>query len=124
MKMARKSQKGVTLVETLVALAVMGFVIGSLLVLIGQNSRFAAAMRDRTMASIAADNLMVEALILREATETGEDAGDITIAGNVMEYRRTIIETGVDDVVRIDIEILAPETQQRLAHAVSMRRAR
>ena len=123
MKKARNSQKGVTLVETLVALAVMGLIIGSLLVLLGQNSRFAAAMRDRTMASIAADNLMVEALVLRDAAAIGESAGEVTVGGETMAYRRAIIETGVDGVLRIEIDILAPGTGQRLAHAVSMRRA-
>ncbi|WP_375202897.1 type II secretion system minor pseudopilin GspI [Hyphococcus sp.] len=122
MKTARKAQQGVTLVETLVALAVMGFVIGALLVLLGQNTRFASAMRDRTMASIAADNLMVEAMVLRDAAEIGESEGEVTIGGETLRYRRAVIETGVEDIVRIEIDILAPRTGQRLGHAVSMRR--
>lgn len=122
MKTARESQKGVTLVETLVALAIMGLVIGALLVLLGQNTRFASSMRERAMASIAADNLMVEAMVLEEATEIGESEGDVTVGGQTLHYRRAIIETGVDDIVRIEIDILAPISGQRLGHAVSMRR--
>ncbi len=119
----RNKQLGFTLVETLVALAVMGFVVGALLVLIGQNSRFAAAMRDRTMASIAADNLMIEAMVLREATETGESEGDVTIGDQAMIYHRNIYETGVDDVLRIEITVEDKTTGQILARATSMRRA-
>lgn len=122
MSKARNSQKGVTLVETLVALAVMGLVIGALLVLMGQNSRFAASMRERTLASIAADNLMVEAMVLREATEIGESEGEVTVGGAALMYRRAIIETGVDNIVRIEIDVLSPDGEERLAHAVSMRR--
>lgn len=120
---ATTSQKGVSLVETLVALAVLGFLIGSLLVLIGQNSRFASSMRDKTMASIAADNLMVEALVLSEALEVGEVRGDTMIAERTLSYRRVTTETGVDDVLRIDIEVLDSATGQILASATSMRRA-
>ncbi len=121
---ATTSQKGVSLVETLVALAVLGFLIGSLLVLIGQNSRFASSMRDKTMASVAVDNLMVEALVLSEALEVGEVRGDTMIAERTLSYRRVTTETGVDDVLRIDIEVLDSATGQILAGTTSMRRAR
>ena len=122
MTKARDSQKGVTLVETLVALAVMGLIIGALLVLLGQNTRFAASMRERSMASIAADNLMVEAMVLRDATVIGESEGDVTVGGQTLNFRRAIIETGVEGILRIEIDVTAPDTGQRLAHAVSMRK--
>ncbi len=123
MRVARNSQKGVTLVETLVALAVMGLIIGALLVLMGQNSRFAATMRERAMASIAADNLMVEALVLRDAIEIGETEGEVAVGGETYLYRRAIIETGVANIVRVEIDVMSPNGDQRLGHAVSMRRA-
>ena len=117
----RGKQRGVTLVETLVALAVMGLIIGALLVLIGQNSRFAASMRDKTMAQIAADNLMVEAMVLSSALETGETEGDIEVGEQPLRFKRSIGETGVENVLRIDITISA-ENGQTLARATSMRR--
>lgn len=117
----RSKQRGVTLVETLVALAVMGLIIGALLVLVGQNSRFAAAMRDKTMAQIAADNLMVEAMVLTSALEAGETEGEVNVGGAVMRYTRTVADAGVGDVLRIDIQVAA-ENGQTLARAVSMRR--
>lgn len=119
--MRRGKQRGVTLVETLVALAVMGLVIGALMVMIGQNTRFAASMRDKTMAQIAVDNLMVEAMVLSSALETGDSAGEVEIGGRTFSYTRTVTETGVQDVLRIDIAVNA-ENGQTLAQAVSMRR--
>lgn len=118
----RKTQRGVTLVETLVALAVMGFVVGALLVLIGQNTRFSAAMRDKTMAQIAADNLMVEAMVKSDALVIGETEGDIEIGGELMRYDRVIVETGVGDVLRIEISVSSAADGQVLGRAVSMRR--
>ena len=117
----RGKQRGVTLVETLVALAVMGMTIGALLVLVGQNSRFAASMRDKTMAQIAADNLMIEAMVLPSALETGESEGEVAVGEQTLQYRRVVAETGVEEVLRIDITVSAANGQT-LARAVSMRR--
>ncbi len=119
--MKRGKQRGVTLVETLVALAVMGLVIGALMVMIGQNTRFAASMRDKTTAQIAADNLMVEAMVLSSALETGKSDGEVEVGGETLRYERVVTETGVRDVLRIDISVIAANGQT-LAHAVTMRR--
>lgn len=118
--MSKAGQKGVTLVETLVALAVMGFVVSGLLMMIGQNTRFAASLEDRNLAAVAADNLMVEAMVLNEALEAGETEGEAAVAGRVMPYRRTVIESGVDGVMRIDIFVYGAGDQE-LAHAAAMR---
>lgn len=119
-----RRQKGVTLVETLVALAVLGLVAGSVLILVGQNTRFAAAARDRTYASIAADNVMVRALALSGPIETGEAPGEIELGDRIWPYRVTVTETGVEQVYRIDIDVLSGEGGQVLASATSLRRSR
>lgn len=118
----RAQQKGVTLVETLVALAVMGLVIAGLLTLVGQNTRFAAVMQERSLAGVVADNLMIEALVLQSARETGDSDGDVVLGGREWRYRRTITQTGVGGVLRVDIEVLGMNTDQVLARATSMRR--
>ena len=107
----RKEQRGITLVETLVALAIMGLTTSAILVLVGQNTRFAAQANERVYASIAADNLMVEALALSGPIDTVEEEGTVTLAGREFQYRKTIVETGVINVVRINIEMLTPEGQ-------------
>ncbi len=121
--MALNSERGVTLVETLVALAIMGLVTVSILVLVGQNTRFIASAQDRTYASIAADNLMVQALADRRPLETGEELGDIEIAGRGWRYRRVVTETGIDGVYRLDIQILDGNEQQVLANATTLKGA-
>lgn len=115
-----KGQKGVTLVETLVALAVMGLVTGSVLALIAQNTRFAAAARDRTYAAVAADNIMVRELFRSGQIELGERFGETEVAGRAMDYRVTVIESGVENTFRIDVDILNGE--QVIASAVTLRR--
>ena len=116
----RKSQQGVTLVETLVALAVMGLVTGSVLALIAQNTRFAAAARDRTYAAVAADNIMVRELALSGPIELGERFGETEVAGRGWAYRVTIVESGVEGMFRIDVDIF--DGEQVIASAVTLRR--
>lgn len=57
--MAARNQKGLTLIEVLVALTVLSLAVGSLLVLLGQHSRNAAALQDRALARIVAENALV-----------------------------------------------------------------
>lgn len=117
-----RRQKGVTLVETLVALAVMGLVTGSILALVAQNTRFAAAARDRTYASIAADNLMVRELASSGPVELGERFGETDLAGRLWPYRITVIDSGVENIFRVDVDILDDSGEQVLASAVTLRR--
>ena len=119
-------ERGVTLVETLVALAIMGLVTTSILVLVGQNTRFTVAAEDRAYAAIAADNLMVHALAISGPLEIGEELGETETASRVWRYRRTISETGVSSIVRIDIAVFADEAEienaQVIGSATSLRR--
>lgn len=108
---ARSRQGGITLVETLVALAIMGLTTSAILVLVGQNTRFAAQANERVYASIAADNLMVEALALNGPVDSVEEEGTVTVADREYQFKKTIAETGVINVVRVDIEMLTPEGQ-------------
>lgn len=119
----RNNQRGLTLIETLVALAIMGLVAASVLTLIGQSTRFAADVRQRAYAEIALDNVMVETLVRSEAL-SDEESGEIIVNGRRFVWTRTIIETGVDGVQRIDVQIKAPGGVQNLARASTLRGTR
>ena len=116
-----EKQRGITLIETLVALAIMGLTTAATLVLVGQNTRFAAQANERAYASIAADNLMVEALALTGPIETGVEEGAIVVADRNYNFTKTIVETGVSQLIRIDIEISSP-SGQALSRAQTLRR--
>ena len=117
----RKRQVGITLVETLVALAVMGLTASAILVLIGQNTRFATEAREQTIAGIAVDNLMVETLLDPNLTESGEELGTIAYGGYEWNFRRTITETSIDGINRIDLVITDVATAQVIARATTLR---
>ena len=113
-------QAGVTLVETLVALAILGAVTSSILVLIAQNTRFEADARERVFAAAAADNIMVETLLDTTSLDTGEEIGVARFREYEWEYRRRVSETPVEDVVRIDIRVLSA-AEQSIANVTTLK---
>jgi len=66
---------------------------------------------------------MVEALVVQNALETGDSDGDVAVGGQTMGWRRTVTDTGVDGVLRIEISVIDQVSGQVLAHAATMRRA-
>ncbi len=114
------AQRGVTLIETLVALAIMGLTTAATLVLVGQNTRFAAQSLDRTYASIAVDNLMVEALAQPGPIERGIEEGSITLADREFTFSKNIVDTSVENVIRIEIDVTSP-SGQTLSSAKTLR---
>ncbi len=113
-------QSGITLIETLVALAIMGLTTAATLILIGQNTRFASQALARTYASIAVDNLMVEALAQSGPIERGVEEGSITLADREYNFSKVTADTSVANVVRIEIEI-SSQSGQALSRAQTLR---
>lgn len=118
---ARESEKGLTLVEVLVALAILGAVAGSVLVLIGQNARFVAAAETRLMAGVLLDNLAVEALGRVSKLDLAEQEEETEFAGRRWLVDRAVTKTQVDGLVLIEIKVLDPQTRQVLASMVTLK---
>lgn len=116
-------QTGMTLVEVLVALAILGMTAASIMMLIAQNTRFVAASEDRAIAAILLDNVMVETLASTAAPELGASEETRDFVGRDWRVMRTIGETGLEGVVRIEVEILTADGQT-LARAETLRRRR
>ncbi len=86
------AQSGLTLVETLVAFAIMAGVVMSLVALLSQTARYMARAEDRFLASLLANNLMVEELARVEPAAEGASENRATFAGRDFDYVRTGIE--------------------------------
>lgn len=115
-----RGERGLTLVETLVALAILGAVATAVLALIGQNTRFAAASEDRLLAGMLLDNLMTEDLGRLSPLERGESEREAEFGGRRWLIERNVVEA-VGGLVRIEIKILDHVGRQVQAHAVTLK---
>ena len=111
---ARRSQEGFTLVETLVALAILASVVLAAYAMLGQSARFAAIEQERLVAGIIADNLTAEALIRPAAPDKGEEEREIEMAGRKWLARRAIDDAG-EGLLRIEISVTRVGDAQVLA---------
>lgn len=109
-----------TLVEVLVALAVMGAVVAAVISLISQNTRFVTAAEDRLLAGIAADNAMIERLASDAPLETGEETREIMVGARTFAVTEAVTETGAEGLLRVDITVLDATGRQSLAHAMTI----
>lgn len=117
-------EKGLTLVEVLVALAILGMVAAGIVVLIGQNARFVAEAEARMLAGLVADNAMVEALGRLAPLERGAREEEIANAGRIWRVTTSVSETPLDGVVRIDVAVRAGAASQVLAAAATLKAER
>lgn len=119
-----ESQRGLTLIETLVAMAILSLVVTAILGLIGQSSRFMSTSEDRVIAGVLVDNLMVETMAGAAPLERGEAESEIEFAGANWIARQTVNEIGVDGLVRVDLAVRRADSAQVLAAATTLKRER
>jgi len=120
-KTINRAQDGFTLVEVLVAVFIMGVATASILILIGQNTRFQQQGETRLLASIVADNVMVEALVDPVPLEVGERDGEITLGNRRWAFQRTVGETSVDGLVTVAVQVRAVGSPQIVADITSLK---
>lgn len=118
---AAERARGMTLIEVLVALAILGLVAAAIVALIGQNTRFITDAEERVLAGMLADNLMVEALARTTPLERGTSEADHAFARRAFRATTTVTEAGGEDVVRIDIAIASAASSQTLARATTIK---
>ncbi len=118
--MTGRRQKGMTLVEVLVAMAILGTVAGSVLVMTGQSAQFTVASEERLLARIVADNAMVLALARQVAFEEGFAQAEVELGGRVWKTEKTTARTGVDDLYRIEIAVSFGESTQILTRVSTL----
>ncbi len=102
---SRSFQLGFTLIEVLVALGVVALALSAAAISMGQMIDTANAMRERSYASWIAQNRIVELRLSGSIPEVGTSNGDVDFANNTWGWRTIVSETGVENLVRVDVEI-------------------
>lgn len=103
--MSHGNQRGFTLIEMMVALAIFSLAALALVRLQGATVRNASAVEAQAMAQIVANNLAVEAMTAPGAPSIGKSDGSEQNGGRQWRWRRTIAKTADPAIVRIDIAV-------------------
>ena len=96
---------GFTLLEVVVALAVVTLGIIAAFNLVVQISTGSLQMKERTIAGWVASNEITRLRLSGEFPDVSQFDGDIEFGGETYRWRATVSETGVEDLRRIDIDI-------------------
>jgi type II secretion system protein I len=113
-------QAGMTLIEVLVAFAILSGILLSVLTLVGQNAQYMLSAEERLLASIATDNLMTEELATQEVPRPGEEVGQVVLAERQFAYTRTVVEIG-ERAILIEYQIRREGGEQTLARATALK---
>jgi general secretion pathway protein I len=107
--MISADQRGFTLVEVVVALAITAIGMLAVFKTIGDTAHNVTDLRDRTFASWIADNRITEIRISGEMPSVDETAGEVEFAGRRWHWVATVSQTQVQGLRRIDVAVRRDE---------------
>ena len=105
------SERGMTLIEVLVSLVIVSLVLTAASVSVYQVISTANGMRDRMYANWIAQNRLAEFRLANELPETGRSSGEVVYAGVDWSWEATVSETGVENLLRIDVAVGYPDSE-------------
>ncbi|MBE9539129.1 MAG: type II secretion system minor pseudopilin GspI [Proteobacteria bacterium] len=107
---ARKHSRGFTLVEVMVALAVVAIALPALMFSLHQQIDGTLYLRDKSIAHIVAANKLAEVRIMAKAKEQllkGKDGGTTTLADRDWDWQLNSAETELPNFYRVEINVSA-----------------
>jgi len=118
---AMAAERGFTLLEVLVALAVFSLAALALLRVQGASLSTVARLDEKLLAAIVVQNLAAEAAVVRPAPAFGRSEGEELNAGRRWRWQREVVRTPDPALQRIDLRVSGPDGS-RLAEATLVRR--
>ncbi|HKF98062.1 MAG TPA: type II secretion system minor pseudopilin GspI [Steroidobacteraceae bacterium] len=97
--------RGFTLVEVLVALAIVAIGMAAVLGALTSSANTVGYLRDKTFAQWVALNQIATLRLSGQMTPTGNSDGNTDFAGRSWHWRREVTATQVPGVVRIDVKV-------------------
>jgi general secretion pathway protein I len=103
--MQRHKNMGFTLIEVMVALVIVALSLTAVAASMNQMIDAAISMRNRTYASWIAQNRIAELRLAPTMPDVGASNGEVEYANVDWSWRAVISETGVDDLLRVDVSV-------------------
>lgn len=98
-------RRGFTLIEVVVALAVVAIGMLAVFRVIGDAAGSVEYLRDRTLAGWIADNRITELRLAGELPSVDESGGDLDYAGRHWHWTAVVSQTPVDGLRRVDVRV-------------------
>jgi general secretion pathway protein I len=102
--MPARAERGFTLLEMLVALAVLSLGAVALLNLAGENTRQAGAVESRFFAAVVAENQAIAAMTSGGAPAIGVQTGEEAVGRQAWRWTRTVAPLSAG-VLRIEVRV-------------------
>ena len=100
-----RSERGFTLIEVMVALAIVAFALTAIAASMNQMIEAATTMRDRTYASWIAQNKITEFRLASAVPKVSTTTGELEYGNNQWEWRAVVSETGIENFLRVDVSV-------------------
>lgn len=110
--------RGFTLIEVLMALAVLAIALAAILRTVGQSIDLTVDLRDRALAGWVAQNRLIAHQLQKDWPAAETTDGQTEMGGRVWRWREQVSTTPEPALRRIEIEIRADRGEQRLARLV------
>ena len=107
--MKSPDSRGFTLIEVVVALAILGIGMLAVFKTIGDTVNNVEVLRDRSFAQWIADNRITEVRLTGEMPSVEETAGEVEFAGRQWHWVSTVSQTQVRGLRRIDVSVRRDE---------------
>jgi general secretion pathway protein I len=107
----RRHAAGFTLLEVLIALAVLALAMGAAIKAVGDYTNNQAYLRDRTMAMWVARNVLVQFQVENEWPEVGERKGTEDMGSREWRWLAVISQTEEAELRRLDVKVFSLESE-------------
>ena len=110
-----RSRGGFTLIEVLVALAVVALALLGLTRVAAMQVHDFDALRERTLAAWVAANVLEETRLATTLPATGRSDGHVEFAARTWRWTRDVSATPAEQIRRVDIEVFSGDEREPVA---------
>lgn len=110
----KKHSSGFTLVEVLVAVAVLGIALAAILTGMARYADTAVHLRDKTVALWVAHNRLTEIELEPTWPETGKSDGSMEMSGAKWDWQAEVKETPDPKVRRVEVSVKHEDREEEL----------
>jgi len=117
MDRASRTSGGFTLIEVVVAMAIVALGLMAVFRVVNDTVNNATYLRDRSFATWIADNQLVEMRLGTEMPSIDETSGRVEYAGQSWRWTATVAQTPVENLRRIDVRVRREADDEKSALA-------